>query len=199
MRFSQQAGQQPRSPRVAPGTPLTHDDLGDISGAGIAQHLARNILAGDRHRVAAQRLGQAQRVGDAVLVGIGQGVGLSIDDVNGDPFNAARIGEPRRRSYQAASVAPAADADQQPVAGRPGPCNTMTTHVFQHLLVDAVGGGTHRQLTQRREIAGLKVALACAARLLVAVDLACIQPLYQLVWRQVDQLDLVGALQHGIG
>ena len=71
----------------------------------------------------------------------------------------------------------------------------MGLHVREQLLVDALGGAAQRQLAQRRQVAGREVVLERALGLLGDVDLALLQALDQVVGREVDQLDGVGAVE----
>ena len=64
----------------------------------------------------------------------------------------------------------------------------------EQLLVDALRGAPQRQLAQRRQVAGREVVLERALRRLRDVDLALLQPLDQVVGREVDDLDVVGAV-----
>ena len=65
----------------------------------------------------------------------------------------------------------------------------------EHLLVDALGGAAQRQFAQRGQIAGREEMLERALGLLRDVDLALLQPLDQVVGREVDELDVVGAIE----
>ncbi len=91
-----------------------------------------------------------------------------------------------------------ADADENALARRPGPGNGVGLHLGEQLLVDALGGAAQRQLAQRGQIAGREEMLQRALGLFRHIDLAVLQPLDQVVGRQVDQLDGVGAVEHGI-
>ena len=75
----------------------------------------------------------------------------------------------------------------------------MGLHVREQLLVDALGGAAQRQLAQRRQIAGREEVLQRALGLLGDVDLALLEPLDQVVRRQVDELDGVGAVEDRVG
>ena len=66
----------------------------------------------------------------------------------------------------------------------------------EQLLVDPFGGTPQRQLTQRGQISWREIMLQRALGLLGNVDLAFLQPLDQVVGREVDQLDGVGEIEH---
>ena len=74
----------------------------------------------------------------------------------------------------------------------------MRLHMGQQLLVDALRGAPQRQLAQRRQVAGREVALDGALRRLRHIDFSRLQPLDQVVGREVDDLDVVGAIDDRI-
>jgi len=67
-----------------------------------------------------------------------------------------------------------------------------------HLRVDAVGSAPQRQLAQRDQVAFVEEVLYRALGLLRQIHLALLEPLQQVIRRQVDQLDLVGLLDDPI-
>ena len=75
----------------------------------------------------------------------------------------------------------------------------MIAHVGLHLRVHPLGGPSERQLAQRDQIALAEEVVDRLPGLLGDVDLAFLQALEEIIGRQVDQLDLVGALEHRIG
>ena len=74
----------------------------------------------------------------------------------------------------------------------------MRLHLGEQLLVDPLGGAAQRQLAQRGEIGRREEMLERALGLLRNVDLAFLEPLDQIVGREIDQLDRVGAIEHGV-
>ena len=74
----------------------------------------------------------------------------------------------------------------------------MRLHFREQLLVDPLGGAAQRQLAQRREVGGREEMLERALGLLRNVDLAFLEALDQIVGREIDQLDGVGAIEHGV-
>ncbi len=68
--------------------------------------------------------------------------------------------------------------------------------MFKQLLVDPLGGSPQSQLPQGREIGGGKIVLERSLRLLGDVDLAFFETLDQIVGRQVDKLDGIGAIEN---
>ena len=91
-----------------------------------------------------------------------------------------------------------ADADEDAFAGGPGPGDRIGLHVVEKLLVDALGGAPQRELAQRRQISRREIMLQRPLGLLGNIDLAFLQPLDEIVRRQVDQFDGVGAVEYRI-
>ena len=74
----------------------------------------------------------------------------------------------------------------------------MGAHVVDHLLVDPLRRAAQRQLAQRRQIAGLEIVAHRPLRLLGQVDLAFLQALGEILGREIDDLDLIGAVDDRI-
>ena len=101
-------------------------------------------------------------------------------------------------AHQARRARILADADQDALARGPGARDRVGLHMGEELFVDPLGGPAQRQLAQRGEIARREIMLERALGLSRDVDLAFLQPLDQIVGREVDQLDGVGAVEHRI-
>ena len=82
---------------------------------------------------------------------------------------------------------------------RPRAADGVRPHVGLHLVVDALGGVPERELAERRQVAGREVAGEGALGGAAEVDLALLETLDQVLGRQVDELDLVGALEDAVG
>ena len=173
------------------------DDLGDIVGLREGDHVVRDASSAARQgdRLAAERLREPQRVRDAVALLL-------------RPLQAAprlhvecreRRMQPVRQSlgiaYQAGSARVFAHTDQDALSRRPRTGDRMGLHVGEQLLVHALGRTAQRQLAQRCQVAGREVVLQRALCLLGDVDLAFLEPLDEIVRRQVDELDGVGAVE----
>ena len=74
----------------------------------------------------------------------------------------------------------------------------MAAHVVNHLVVHPLRGAPQRQLAQSRQVAGLEIMPHRPLGLRRDVDLALLQPLDQVFRSQIDQLDIVGPLDHRI-
>ena len=179
---------------------LADDDLGDVVGLREADDVVGDAApaAGNGERLAAQRLGQPQRVGDPVALLVGQLQAAPRLDAERGPGRMQPVGQPLGVAHEPGRARILADADQDALARRPRPGDGVGLHVGEQLLVDALGGAAQRQLAQRGQIARREIMLERALGLLGDVDLALLQPLDQVVGREVDQLDGVGAVEHRI-
>jgi hypothetical protein len=74
----------------------------------------------------------------------------------------------------------------------------MRLHMGEQLLVHALRRPAQRELAQRRQVARREVVLERALRLLGHVYLALFQALDQIVGRDVDKLDGVGAIKNRV-
>ncbi len=74
----------------------------------------------------------------------------------------------------------------------------MRPHVHAHLAVDLPRQVAQGQLAESREIAGTEEFLNGRRRLLGDVDFALVQPLDQLIRREIDENDLIGSVQNVI-
>ena len=120
-------------------------------------------------------------------------------DVGDDPLGVQRGREAPAGAYQALGQLARADAHQDTLARLPHIADSLVLAIVAHLLFDAVGGAAQRQLAQRDEIALAEEVLDRRPRLLRHVDLALVQAIDQLVGRQIDQLHLVGTVEHRVG
>ena len=149
-----------------------------------------------RDRLPAQALGQTERLCDSVLSVVGEGVVPGGMHVHRNPRHSRTLRHATRRADQLARNRGLVDTDEEPILGRPRPGNGVCAHVCRHLGVDALGGDAHGELAQGREIALAEEMLNGAGDLIADVDLAFAQALDQVLGWQVDQLDLIGELQH---
>ena len=75
----------------------------------------------------------------------------------------------------------------------------MLAAIGVHLRVDPLRRAAERELAQRGEVPFAKEALGGRARDLGDVNFPLAQPLEERVGRQIDQLHLVGLVEHGVG
>jgi hypothetical protein len=108
------------------------------------------------------------------------------------------VGEPLGVAYQAGTSRIVADAHQDALAGRPRALDGVGLHFREQLLVHPLGRAAQSELAQRGQVGRREEVLERALGLLGDVDLAFLESLDQIVGRQVDQLDGIGAIEHGI-
>ena len=118
-------------------------------------------------------------------------------DVERGPRRVQAVGQALGVAHEARGARVLADADQNALARRPRARDGARLHLLEQLLVDALGGAAQRQLAQRGQVGRREVVLERALGLLGDVDLALLQPLDQVVGREVDELDGVGAVEDG--
>ena len=75
----------------------------------------------------------------------------------------------------------------------------MGLHFREQLLIHPLGGTAQGKLTQSRQVARREVVLQRTLGLLGDVNFAFLQPLDQIVRRQIDELYGVSAIKNGIG
>ena len=167
---------------------------------GIADHVVGDVAVAGRQSdgFAAERLGKPQRVGDAVALLLGQLHGAPALDVERRPGPMQPVGEPLGVTHEAGRARVLADANGNALAGRPRALDGVRLHLAEQLLVDPLGGAAQRELAQRGEVGGREEMLERALGLLGDVDFAFLEPLDQIVRRQIDQFDRIGAIEHGV-
>ncbi len=186
---------------LEPARPLrfAHHDVRDVIGAGISEHILRDIIAAwKRDCLALQLLGKAQRIGDAVALDLGQMLALVQFDIERRPRRVQPVGKPLRVTYKAGRARVLADANEQALARGPGAGDGMRAHMGEKLLVHPLRRTPKRKFAQRRQITGREIMVERALGLLRDVDLAFFQPLDQLVRRKVDDFDVVRLVEKGI-
>ena len=169
--------------------------------AGVGEHVLGDGAAAARQgeRLAAEPLGEAQGVGDAVALHLGQLGGARRLDGERGPGGVQPVGEALGVAHEAGGARVLADADEHALAGGPGAGDGVGLHVGEELGVDALRGAAQRELAQRGEVAGGEVVGERAAGGLADVDLAVLQALDQVVGGDVDDLDVVGAVDDRVG
>ena len=108
------------------------------------------------------------------------------------------VGKPLGVANKSGAAPVFADADQNALARGPGPGDGVRLHLAEQLLVDALGRPAQRELAQSDEVGWRKEMLERALGLFGHVNLALFQPLNEIVGRQIDQLDGVGAIEHRV-
>ena len=114
------------------------------------------------------------------------------------PGRTQRIGDALGDAYQPVRARQFADRDHDPLTPRPIARERVAADIIEHLRIDRLRGPAKRQFAQRGEVGLGEEMRERAGRLVGDVDLAVLEPLDQLVGRDIDHLDL-GAFQYPIG
>ena len=176
------------------------DDLGDVVGVGEAEQIVGDAAldAGNRQRLAAERFREPHRVGEPVALLVAQLQAAPRLDADGGPRRMQAVGQALGVAHEPGRARILADADQDALARRPWAGNGVGLHMGEQLLVDPLGGAPQRQFAQRGQVARREIMLKRALGLFRYIDLALFQALDQIVGREIDQLDRVGAVEHRI-
>ena len=116
-----------------------------------------------------------------------------------DPRDALPVGGALGVAHEPQRGFVGGDADQKPLARRPGAANGVAAHVIEQSAVHALGRAPQRQFAQGRQVAAREEAFERPAGLLGQIDLAVGEALDQVVRRDVDDLDVVGRIEHRVG
>ncbi len=140
---------------------VSDDIFGDVAAA-----------AGNGNRLPAERLCEAERVGDAIALLLGElqaALGL---DIERGPRGMETIGETLRVAHKPGGARVLADADEEPLAGSPRTRDRPRLQLAEQLLIDALCRAPERELAERRQVGGGEKVLECTLGLLGNVDLA---------------------------
>ena len=151
-------------------------------------------MTGDGHHLGAKPLRQSQRVSDPVLLRLAEPRGSRGLDVDGRPGGPHRIRYTPAMAHDGFAVRLLADAHQHAVAGRPRSRNGVAAHVIEHLLVDALGRAAQREFPECGQVARREIMSKRPLRLARDIDLTFLQSLDQILWREVEHLDVVRAI-----
>ena len=178
---------------------LAHDNLGDVPLAGVMDQLVGDALAAQGGRLAAQLLGQPQRLRKLLAAGVGKVGGGRRFDVDRHPRRLQAVRHAAGGPHQPGRKRTRADADQQALAGRPRTRHGVFAAVYVHLLAHPLGRLPQGQFPQCNQISLGEEVGNRPLGLAGDVDLALAQALQQVVWRDVDQFHLVGLLEDRVG
>ena len=194
-----QADAGPREQRGQPSAAARAEhELGGVLSPGEGQQRLRYVVGDDLVEAAAERLGEPPLGRPARRVGAGEAVRSG--HVQREQVAARRsCGDPRGTPDQRLAFGPAGQGDHDPLPGLPGVVDAVCFAVPLQSLVDLVGEPEQRELAQRREVAGPEVVAERGVDLLGRVDVAVRHPAAQRLGRHVDELDLVGGTDHGVG
>ena len=142
---------------------------------------------------------QPQRVGDAVALLLGQLQAARRLDVERGPGRMQPVGQPLGVAHEPGGARILADADQDALAGRPRARRWRCACIWVSSC-SSTRSAVRRSASSRSAVrlAGEKKCSSARSACFGNVDLAFLQPLDQVVRREVDQLDGVGAVEDGI-
>ena len=146
-----------------------------------------------------ERFGQTQVGVELVAIGGREGRCTAAFDPGRDPRRAQPGRDPATRADHALGCGRCADADQDPLAERPGRVDRVLAPIREHVGVDAFGGAAQRELAQRQQIAALEESLRRTLRLGAEIDLPLAQAHEEILGLEIDDDDFIGAIHHGVG
>ena len=160
--------------------------------------------AGDRgarqhRRRRAELLGQLDGAQDPLAPLVGQALQRRRLDIDGVPRHRQLLRQQGGAAHHVLAALARADAAQHCALGLPDPADGAVDAIGLDIVLDPIGGAAQGQLAQGHEVAAAKEIRRGAFGLRLAVDLAALQPRDQLLGRHVDQHDLVGAVEEGVG
>ena len=161
---------------------LADHDLRYVIGLRITDHVFRDasVAGRQRHGLAAERLGEPKRVGDAVAFFFRKLRCAPSFDIKRRPRPVQPVGKPLGVANESGAAPVFADADQNALARGPGPGDGVRLHLAEQLLVHALGRPPQRELTQSDEVGRRKEMLERALGLFGDVNLALFQPLNEI-------------------
>ena len=132
--------------------------------------------------------------------GSGPAESLVVDHVDGEQVGAAgTFGDAGGAADEGVALGAAGQGDHDAFAGFPGAFDVVVAAVPVELLVDLVGQPQQRELAQGGEVADAEVVAQGGVDLVGLVDVAVGHPPAQRLGGHVDELDLFGAADHGVG
>jgi len=179
---------------------LADDDLRHVIGVGEIDQVVGDAASDrrDGDGLPAERLGETHGIGQAIALLIGKLQAAPRLDGDRRPWRMQAVCQSLAVTHETRGARILADANQDALASGPGAGNRIGLHMGEQLLVDPLGSAPKRQLAQRGKIARREVVLQRALGLPGHIDLALSQALDQIVRRQINQLDGIGAVEHGI-
>ncbi|MCY1169126.1 hypothetical protein D9M73_91430 [compost metagenome] len=182
-----------------PGTARFADDDGSRPRlADLRDQTLQYAARRDRGDGRAEIGGKIERIGHA-CAGFGgeRGGARGFDDHRG-PARTECVGQALGRTDQRLAARLIADCDDDALAPGPGAAFPQAGDMVEQMAVDRLRGAAQRQFAERRQVRFGKEVAERARRLGGDIDLAVLQPVDQLVGREIDHFDL-GIVQHRIG
>ena len=125
---------------------LADHDVRHIVGLRVAEHFVGDVpVGGQRDGFAAERLGEPQRVGNAVALDLRKLQAAPPFDIERRPRSMQPVGEPLGVAHEPGRARILADAYQDALAGRPRTLDGARLHFREQLLVNPLGGAAQSQ------------------------------------------------------
>ena len=130
------------------------NDLGDVVGVSVGENVVGKapVAARDGGGITAERMREAQRIGNTVAFFFAQADGAPGFDRQCDERRVQVVGHPLGVAHQAGGARVLADTDQDTLARGPGSGNRPRLHLREELVVDPVRGAPQRQFAQRGQV-----------------------------------------------
>ena len=159
---------------------------------------ARDVLADDLVEGAAELLDERALAVEGARMPRPHAVGIR--DVHGDQLAARRArGDARAAPQERLALGPAGEGDDHAFARLPLAVDAVLGAVGLERRVDLVGEPEQRELAERGEVAEPEVVRERGVDALGRVHESAREPVAQRLRGEVDDLDLVGGAQHGVG
>ena len=133
-----------------------------------------------------------------VAVGVGEAQKSQRLNINDGPLGIERIRHPFACAHQLLRLRVRPHGDENPVAGDAG-ASSLRRRQRTRGGFHAIRDPAQRDLPQRHEILLAEEALDRRRHLVGNVDLAGMEPRDEVIGRQVDQLDVIGLVEHLVG
>src|SRR5262249_29844681 len=133
-------------------TGFADDDLRDVVRCCVSYDLLGDVAARDANCRSTKPLGEPQKIGNTVPLDIRTSLRPRRLDIDRRPRSAQMVGNAPSVTDQPRSAQYLADADENPLAGRPGARDRMRPHMREQLLVDPLRRPAQCELAQCRQV-----------------------------------------------
>ncbi len=119
-------------------------------------------------------------------------------DGNGQPWCVQGVGHPTGPADQPSGKRTWSHGYQQPLAASPDGVVASGCADVTQLMIDPFGSDSQGEFPECREVGFFKEIFRCTYASTRQIHLALLQALSQLRWRQVDELNFVGTIEHRV-
>ena len=177
---------------------LADDYLGDVVLGRVFRHGRGHGITTNGHSFGSHALRQSQVIQHPVPFFGRQSNVVGRLDVDSKPFGIQLRSQHPGSAHQSGTLGVGADAHQNAFRRRPRAAYGVGLHVGPQSVIDTDRSRAHSQLSQRNEIAFAEEAGGSPRRLIGNIDLAFLQPLQQLIGRQIDEFDLCCLVNYAV-